>query len=67
MSATCEYCYRQTDEPERHRWELIYQSYLCPACIEMAQQDGGKDWLFTTKGGAYAFGRKDPRAKGGAA
>lgn len=62
MKPTCEYCFRQTDDPERDGWDLIYQSYLCPACIEMAIQDEGKHWLFQTKGGVYAFGRIDPRA-----
>jgi len=56
----CEFCYKQSNRknlPET--WNLVWQSAVCPDCQKRVARDGGYG---VVKGGAYANGKKDPRA-----
>lgn len=56
----CEFCFKIS---KRNRlpakWDFILQSAVCPQCQRRVQSDGGYG---VVKGGAYANGKRDPRA-----
>jgi len=57
----CEFCFRVI----HHRvlpanWAFLWQSAVCPKCVERVRQDGGYG---VVKGGAYAGNRRDPRSQ----
>jgi hypothetical protein len=56
----CEFCFKQSNHhrlPEK--WELVWQSAVCPDCQKRVEKDGG---YAVVKGGAYAKGKIDPRS-----
>ena len=56
----CEFCFRKAYTNVLPRgWDLVWQSAVCPKCVERVKEDGG---YAVVKGGAYANGKRDPRS-----
>lgn len=57
----CEFCFDVSYMPilPAH-WDLVWQCAVCTRCQKRVQQDGGYG---VVKGGAYAEGKADPRAR----
>lgn len=63
MTAVCEYCHREAVNPVDDGWDLIWLCWLCPECQARAEREHGTGYLPFVRGGEYADGRPDPRAR----
>lgn len=61
----CELCYREpSDAAEFYlTWDRIWQANVCPDCHLKAKHDGVA--VADCRGGCYAEGKSDPRARSG--
>ncbi len=58
----CELCYKEVESGNLpDTWELVWQSAICPACLKIAERR--KLSIGEHRGGCYANGKRDPRAK----
>ena len=59
----CEFCFRTSNESQLPAsWDWVWQSAVCPQCQRLVALEGGYG---VVKGGAYAYGKPDPRSKTG--